>query len=174
MPSVQICSESRHRFCPWQIVLVILMLICLSNGIVAWNRVKRERDPRGRLATREEWPEKLHDFFQNANQKGVPVKHLEVYHGLRDDFFLKCDATPALTQLMTTTWKLSQVDIRHKAVQVALTSAPPAISSLQQNSETDYYVSSEYMPGGEWKGHLYCVTINKAEQIIVVRYYYNF
>ena len=175
MPFVQMNSITRHRLRLWLTLFVILaLLMWLTIGVTTCIRVERERDPRGRVASREEWPEKLLEFLQDADQRGVPLSNLKVYYGLHDDFFWKCDATPELVKLMIDRWKLTQVTSDHRMFPIVFKSMPTAISSLQRDNDIDYYVSAEYLPGGEWSGHLYCVMNYKTEKQVVVRYYYNF
>jgi hypothetical protein len=167
--------ESQQRQRLWLIPLAFLATIILGViSILSCIHVERDRDSRGCIAPREEWPEKLADFFQIADQRRIPIHNLKAFHGLHDDFFWKCDATPELLRLMIDQWKLTKVTGHHVMFPIVFNSMPKEIQPVLQTNVLDYYVSAEYLPGGEWKGHLYCVIYDKTEKYIIVRYYYNF
>ena len=157
---------------------VLAVLICIWFWITACIHAERARiarlDTRGRIAPRSEWPEALLEVLRDADQRHILVEQLEVYHGFHDDYFWKSDASPELLNFMIVRWKLTLVNRNHNVVRLVFERMPSALSSLSQDSDIDYYVSAEYLPGGEWKGHLYCVMNDKTQKQVVVRYYYNF
>jgi hypothetical protein len=132
---------------------------------------------KGWILDRNKWPESLVDLLINADKRQIQVDNLVVYRGPHDDYFWKCKATPELLQLMTFCWKLKHVDEDFNVVKYIFKQMPKFFScllGLNQDENSDYYVSAEYLPGGEWKGHLYCVMNDKTNNVIIVRYYYNF
>jgi hypothetical protein len=167
-------SMSKHRLRQLAIYTIILVLaVWLSaNTCHHFNRTKI--DTRGKMLTRSAWPETFVEFLKDVDKNHIHVKQFEAYHGLHDDYFLKCEFTPELLNLMMVRWKLSAVNKNHKLVYIVLENLPSALSSLNQGDDIDYYVSAECLPGGEWKGHLYCVMNDKTNKVIIVRYYYNF
>lgn len=153
---------------------VILVFIVWASACVYYFSSRSEAPVSGRILARDEWPESLVELLRDADNRNIHVSKLEVYSGPHDDYFWKCEGTPELLDLMRARWKLSPVNRNYKVVDAVLQYMPAALSSLNLDKDTDYYVSAEYLPGGEWKGHLYCVINEKTNNVIVVRYYYNF
>jgi hypothetical protein len=159
----------------WHICLVLLIFVLLAVAVMSFSLVEREWDPSGKaISSREQWPDKLIELFQVAEQKGIPVEHLQVYYGFHDDFFWKCDTTSGLLETMIDQWKLSPVNRDYDVIRLVYEYMPSALGVLGQNSDIQCYVSAELLPGGAWSGHLYCVIIDRSQKKIIVRYRYKF
>ena len=128
----------------------------------------------GQILARHDWPESLVALLRDAEQKQIKIDHLNVYLGQHDNCFWRCNATPKLLDLMVARWELHPVKRSDKMVDLALRYMPTDLSSSLQGGDIDYYVSTNILPGGEWKGHQYCVFNDKSNGVIVVKYYYNF
>jgi hypothetical protein len=173
---------SRARLAQFFGFYIILVLITLVIGWIAATTIYwsirwssgPEATANGRMLARYEWPESLVELLSDVDKRHIQVEQLRVYSGPHDTYYWRCDATPGLLDLMIARWKLSPVDRNYKVVDAVLRNMPVALTSLNQGKDTAYYVSAEYLPGGEWKGHLYCVMNDKANKAIIVRYYYNF
>lgn len=165
---------SRTRLIHLFVMFAILFLIVwVSAATIHYWSNRPEATVSSRILARHEWPESLVELLEDADKRQIHVSGLEVYSGPHDDYFWKCEATPPLLNLMIDRWKLTLVDSNHRLVQLVLQYMPSALSSMKQGKDIDYYVSAECLPGGEWKGHLYCVMNDKVNNVIVVRYYYN-
>ncbi|MGD0383203.1 MAG: hypothetical protein ABSA77_06780 [Thermoguttaceae bacterium] len=154
--------------------VVLVLIVGISASTIHYWINRSEAPISGRILARYEWPESLVELLKDAGQRNIHVTKLVVYSGPHDDYYWKCDATPELLDLMVHRWKLSLVNSNYSVVHLVYEYMPAALSSLKQDKDIDYYVSAEYLPGGEWKGHLYCVMNDKTDNVIVVRYYYNF
>ena len=164
-------SRPTHLFV-FSVILVLTVWMSAAT-ILYWNN-RSEATVDGRILARSEWPESLVELLSEADRRHIHVTKLEVYSGPHDDYYWKYNATPKLLGLMSARWKLSPVNRDSKVVALVLEYMPSALSSFNRDKDMDYYVSAEYLPGGEWKGHLYCVLNDKTNHVLLVRYYYNF
>ncbi len=154
--------------------VVLILIVWISAATVFYLSNRSGANISGHILSRDRWPESLVEFLKDADQRQIQINKLEVYSGPHDDYYWKCEAVPELLDFMIYRWKLTLVSSDYNVVRIVFGNMPAVLSSLKKDKDTNYYVSAEYLPGGEWKGHLYCVMDNKANKVIVVRYYYNF
>jgi hypothetical protein len=157
--------------------VILVLIVWISAATVHYWSHRSEATASGRILARNEWPGSLVELLKDVDKRHINVTDLQVYSGPHDDYYWKCEAVSELLDLMVARWKLTLVSKDYSVVRHVFGDMPAALSSLslmKQGKDTDYYVSVEYLPGGEWKGHLYCVMNDKTNKVIVVRYYYNF
>jgi len=154
--------------------VVVVLIVWIAGAAVLYWRITTQVTAGGRVLARHEWPESLVDLLKEAGKRQIHVVDLNVYSGPHDDYFWRCEGTPALLDLMIARWDLLPVKSDNRLVRLVLDYMPAALSWVSQGEDVDYYVSSQCVPGGEWKGHQYCVVNDKTNGVIVVGYYYNF
>ncbi len=154
--------------------VVLVLIVGISASTIHYWINRSEAPISGRILARYEWPQPLAKLLKDADQRNIHVDKLKVYIGLHDNYYWKCEAAPDLLDLMITSWNLTPVDSNNILVGRILQYMPASISSLCQDKDIDYYVSPNCLPGGEWKGHQYCVMNDKTNSVIIVGYYYNF
>lgn len=153
---------------------ILVMTIWIVAAVICYWSNRSEPAVSERVLPKNEWPGSLVELVGDADRRNIQITELEVYSGPHDDYYWKCGATSELLDLMIARWGLSAAKKNHRVVESVLHSMPLLLSSSAKNSDIDYYVSAEYLPGGEWKGHLYCVMNDKTQKKILIRYYYNF
>lgn len=157
-----------------KVILIVLGTAwILTMTISCWVHTP-QTNTNGRVLARHEWPESVVELLRDAEQRHIKIDHLKVYLGQHDNYFWRCDATPGLLDFMVTRWELHPVKRSDKMVDLALQYMPTDLSSSLQGGNIDYFLSTNILPGGEWKGHQYCVFDDKSDGVIVVKYYYNF
>jgi hypothetical protein len=154
--------------------VVLVLIVWISAATIHYWINRSEAPISGRILTRYEWPEPFLELLRDADKGHIHVTKLEVYSGLHDNYYWKCEAAPDLLDLMIARWKITLVDSNNSLVRRILQYMPENLLSLCQEKDIDYYVSPNCLPGGEWKGHQYCVMNDKTNSVIVVGYYYNF
>ena len=154
--------------------VVFVIMVWISAATVFYLSNRSEANVSGRILPRHNWPEPLDELFKEADKRSIPVTNLEAYVGLHDNCYWKFESAPDLLDLMINRWKLTRVDSSNTLVLRIIRYMPVTLLSFSQDKESDYFVSPNCLPGGEWKGHQYCVIYDKVRGGIIVGYYYNF
>ena len=126
----------------------------------------------GHLAPRNNWPAGFLEIIDHAGRNHLPMTRLRVYYGDRDDYYLKCDASPQLLDLMSADWKLKPVNQGEDAIRFVLAVTPPELWDPGSTSGARFFVSMNWLTNDG--GDLYSVMYDKTNNEILVRYYYSF
>lgn len=156
------------------VALIALLCVGISYYIVTrihYYRVAAEAAARGRIVPKQEWPQTLIDLLKDAEQHHIKVGDIHVYQMSHDEYYWKFDSSPELFSLMSKRWELYIVK-SYDIIQRFQERMPTTLVWLSHSDGTAYYISANWLAGE--KGDLYCVMNNKAKQVLVVRYYYNF
>lgn len=133
-----------------------------------------ERRTRLPVLTKGDWPTCLIDLVATAANSNGDMVTLAVYRGPHDDYFWRCQGTSELIRVVIRQWDLTPARADNRLASLFREYLPVDIMWTYYGKDIDYYVSSQCVPGGEWKGHQHCVAYDKTTNAIVGRYYYNF
>jgi hypothetical protein len=88
-----------------------------------------------------------------------------------DEYYWKSDSSPEFIELMSKRWRLRAVknaDIIRRFHE----RMPTSLASSTYPGDVTYYISANWLAGE--KGDLYCVMNDNTDNLIIIRYYYNF
>jgi hypothetical protein len=165
MPTVRNFLTGLMAFAVLGVVLIGIVDYCIVIS-------KLEASKEWRIIPQQQWPETLPDLLREAKQEHVNFGGVTVLHQAYSGAYVwKSHYSPELVALMVARWKLSSVKGKHESIRYVLEHLPSCFSTLRENNDATYYVSANWWEGD--KGHQYCVILDKNQDQIIVRYYYN-
>ena len=178
-------ERTRFQFRLRTLLMITTIAAVLLAAYIAWERAQRQFfhailvGNTGPVPFRDDWPEPLKAIL--AASKGVELDQstIQVHclcQGFDPEFVWRMDAAPGLLEHLKDRWKLTQISHPNWPVLKGYSNisgvATPLWWSPKDDDDTTFFVCPQTLAGE--KGNRFQVALDKRQNTIFVRYWFNF
>ena len=124
------------------------------------------------IVPQQEWSQPFVDLLEDAKQQDIKVDSINVYWcDYTGIGYWVSEASPEFLAMISKRLKLQPVEDNHEIAQFFSELLPKIIEAPSPSSDICYYLCPNCQAGE--KGDRYCVMFDKANKVVIVRYYFN-